>query len=168
MKTVDIPINEIVPYDNNPRRNEKAVEKVAESIRQYGFMQPLVVDAENVIIVGHTRFEAAKMLGFASVPCVKASNLSEEQARAYRIADNKVADYSIWDNKKLLEELDEISDDLFTGFVTSDLFSDILDENDNSVLEDNDKGVTYEVVYKTQSRERAEEARGLCDALGNI
>lgn len=125
---------DIIPYENNPRKNEDAVEKVAMSIREYGFKQPIVIDEDNVVIAGHTRLKAAKVLGLDEVPVIVASDLTEEQVKAYRIADNKVSDFSIWDNKKLLEELEDI--DLFTGFETSELFGEELDEKDDDFLKD--------------------------------
>ena len=125
---------DLIPYENNPRKNEDAVEKVAMSIKEYGFRQPIVIDEEGVIITGHTRLKAAKVLGLDEVPVIVASDLTEEQVKAYRIADNKVSDFSIWDNKKLLEELEDI--DLFTGFETSELFGEELDEKDDDFLKD--------------------------------
>ena len=125
---------DLIPYENNPRKNDEAVEKVAMSIKEYGFRQPIVIDEEGVIITGHTRLKAAKVLGLDEVPVIVANDLTEEQVKAYRIADNKVSDFSIWDNKKLLEELNDI--DLFTGFETSELFGEELDEKDDDFLKD--------------------------------
>ena len=110
MKTLDIAIENIVPYENNPRYNEKAVDAVARSIEEFGFQQPLVLDKNNVIIVGHTRHKAAQKLGLETVPCVIADNLTEEQVRAYRLADNKVGELADWDFELLQQELDEIID----------------------------------------------------------
>ena len=93
MRTIDLNISEIHPYENNPRRiSDEAVEKVADSIREFGFQQPIVVDSAHVIIVGHTRLKAAKKLGLETVPVVVADNLTEEQAKAYRLADNKTGE----------------------------------------------------------------------------
>ena len=82
-------INSIKPYPNNPRNNRKTIDKVADSISHYGFRQPIVVDANGVIIVGHSRFEAAKKLGMLEVPVHVADNLTEAQIKAYRLADNR-------------------------------------------------------------------------------
>ena len=125
---------DLIPYENNPRKNDEAVQYVANSIKQFGWQQPIVLDKDNVIVAGHTRYKAAKVLGLDEVPVIVASDLTEEQVKAYRIADNKVSDFSIWDNKKLLEELEDI--DLFTGFETSELFGEELDEKDNDFLKD--------------------------------
>lgn len=96
-----IPVDEIVPYEHNPRDNDGAVDATASSIEQFGFKQPLVLDKDKVIIVGHTRLKAAKKLGLEKVPCVIADNLTAEQADAYRIVDNKSGEASSWDWDKL-------------------------------------------------------------------
>lgn len=153
MKVQDTDISKIKPYENNPRDNSNTVDEVAKSIKAYGFQQPIVVDKDGIIIVGHTRYEAAKSLGLKTVPVVCAKNLSEQQVKGYRLADNKTSDYSVWDNKKLLKELQDIDDDIYTGFKESSIFEDVLDESDNSPVTENDKGVTYKVSFSTQNKE---------------
>lgn len=101
-------ILEIRPYSKNPRQNKKSIEFVANSIKEYGFQQPIVVDSHGEIIVGHTRYAAAKQLGFTTVPVVVADNLTELQVKAYRIADNKTHEYSVWDQEQLAEELESM------------------------------------------------------------
>lgn len=103
------PIDQITPYDKNPRRNDAAVDAVARSIREFGFRQPIVVDRDGVIVVGHTRWKAAKQLGLASVPVHVASELTEAQARAYRVADNQVASIAEWDTDLLRAELEGLN-----------------------------------------------------------
>lgn len=103
-------IEKIKPYERNPRKNQD-IDKVASSIKEFGFQQPIVLDKKNIIIVGHTRFLAAKKLGMKKVPCVIANKLTEAQAKAYRIADNRVAEESKWDNEKLSLELIELQKD---------------------------------------------------------
>ena len=98
-------IDEIRPYENNPRLNDGAVGAVAESIREFGFQQPIVVDRDGVIIAGHTRYKAAKKLGLTEVPVVVAGNLTDEQVKAYRLADNKTGELAEWDFSALEEEL---------------------------------------------------------------
>lgn len=110
MKTIDVAIKQITPYENNPRYNENAVDAVAASIEEFGFQQPIVLDKDYVIIAGHTRFKAAQQLGIEIVPCVIADNLTDEQVRAYRLADNKVGELAKWDFAKLEVEMDEIFD----------------------------------------------------------
>lgn len=119
------PIGELKPYKNNPRKNLN-VDKVANSIKQFGFQQPIVVDKDNNILVGHTRFEASKKLDLKKIPVVVA-DLDETKAKAYRIADNKVAQDSEWDLPKLNLEIESLKDDEFEidllGFNTGELDS---------------------------------------------
>src|SRR6516165_10766606 len=117
------PIATIKPYENNPRVNDAAVDAVAASIREFGFRQPIVVDEQDVIIVGHTRYKAALKLGLENVPVHVAVGLTPAQAKAYRIADNKSADLSDWNYDLLpieLAELQGMNYDLdLLGFETS-------------------------------------------------
>lgn len=115
MQIVQMKINEVKPYERNPRRNDNAVNDVAESIKQFGFQQPLVVDKDNVLIVGHTRLKAAKKLGMKEVPVIVAANLSDEQVKKYRILDNKTNELSDWDFKLLKQEILDFNLD-FSGF----------------------------------------------------
>ena len=127
MKIKDISISRIHEYDNNPRNNEKAVDAVAESINQFGFKVPIVIDKDCVIVAGHTRVKAAKQIGMTSVPCIIADDLTEEQLKAYRLADNKTAELAEWDFEKLHEELKALNAfdmDIF-GF---DTLPDIMEE----------------------------------------
>ncbi len=124
MNVIQKPVSEVIPYENNPRRNAQAVHDVAESIRRYGFQQPLVIDREGVIVVGHTRFLAAKELELDTVPCV-VSRLTDEQNRAYRLVDNKTAEGAEWDFAKLEAELDSLDFGGFDfGFKTADQYFD--------------------------------------------
>ena len=114
-------VSEIVPYENNPRLNDASVDYVANSIKEFGFKQPIVVDKDMVIIAGHTRWKAAKKLGLKEVPVIVADDLSPEQANAYRLADNKVGEFSLWDFDKLDLELGEIEFDMSDfGFRTQE------------------------------------------------
>jgi DNA modification methylase len=119
------PITSIRPYENNPRINDAAVDAVAESIRKFGFRQPIVVDSDGVIVVGHTRYKAALKLGMTLVPVHVAHELTPAEAKAYRIADNQTATLSSWDDFKLPQELAALQDmrfDLeFTGFNPKEL-----------------------------------------------
>lgn len=107
---ININMDKVIPYANNPRNNSKSIDKVASSIKEFGFKQPLVLDKDNVIVVGHTRFEAAKKLGYIEVPCIIADDLTDSQIKAYRLADNKVAESSEWNLDKLELELEELKD----------------------------------------------------------
>ena len=105
MKIVDVPLDEIVPYENNPRVNEGAVEQLAKIIEQFGFRNPAVLNKDKVIIEGHTRLLAVKKLGWETMPCIIATDLTAEQEQALRIADNKIAEIAEWDEDKLKIEL---------------------------------------------------------------
>ena len=103
---------EIKPYENNPRNNNEAVEKVAVSITDYGFRVPIIIDSNNVIVAGHTRYKAALKIGCESVPCIVIDDLTPEQIRAYRLVDNKTAEYSSWDFEMLEKELKSLDIDI--------------------------------------------------------
>lgn len=105
-------LNEIKPYENNPRNNDEAVKYVANSIKEFGFKVPIIIDQNNVIVAGHTRLKAAEKLNIEKVPCIRASDLSENQIKAFRIADNKVGEIATWDLDKLNIELENIDLDM--------------------------------------------------------
>ena len=109
MKIQEMPISELIPYGNNPRLNDGAVAVVAESIQRFGFKVPIVIDKDNIIVNGHTRLKAAVRLGMTSVPCIIADDLTPEQIKAFRLADNKTAEFALWDMDKLAKELEELS-----------------------------------------------------------
>lgn len=110
MEVKSVSIQDVKPYPNNPRNNDSGVDAVANSIKEFGWQQPIVVDKDNVIIVGHTRYKAAKKLGMDKVPVVVADNLSPEQVKAYRLADNKTGELTDWDMGLLDDELADIAD----------------------------------------------------------
>ena len=112
MKVVEMPVSDLVPYENNPRNNDNAVDAVAASIREFGFKVPIIVDKDGVIVAGHTRLKAAKKLGIDVVPVIRADDLTEEQVRAFRLADNKTGELAEWDFEKLTEELSAIEMDM--------------------------------------------------------
>ena len=109
-KIVVLPLAEIRPYDKNPRKNSGAVKYVKESIRQFGFKVPIVIDSNRVVVCGHTRLLAAKSLGMTEVPCIMADDLTDYQIKAFRLADNKVGEFAEWDIDLLGDELDAIAD----------------------------------------------------------
>lgn len=131
MNILQIPIEEVTPYTNNPRHNDKAVDQVANSIKEFGFKVPIIIDKNNVIVAGHTRVKAAKKLGLESVPCIMADDLSEEQVKAFRLADNKVSELAEWDFDKLEEELNNISIDMSVFG-----FESLIEELEPEVVED--------------------------------
>lgn len=125
MNIVEKKLHELKPYENNPRKNDEAVEYVANSIKEFGFKQPIVIDNNGVIVAGHTRYRAAQQLKLKTVPCVIADDLTEEQIKAYRLADNKTAEIAGWDFPLLDMELADISMDMeqfgFKDFDHSDI-----------------------------------------------
>lgn len=137
-------IAEIKPYENNPRHNETAIDAVASSIKEFGWKQPLVIDKDNVIVVGHTRWLAAKKLGLSEVPCLIASDLTDEQIAAYRLADNKTNELATWDFEKLKTELESISDIDMSQFGFEELEASLDDVKDD---EFDEKGAISETPY---------------------
>lgn len=108
MNIINIKLSDLKPYERNPRNNKEAVDYVANSIREFGFKNPIIVDKNNVIVAGHTRYLACKKLGIKEVPCVIADDLTDEQIKAFRLADNKVAEIATWDLDLLDEELNDL------------------------------------------------------------
>jgi len=123
-------IEEIKMYENNPRNNDEAVEYVANSIKEFGFKVPIVLDKNNVIVAGHTRYKAAKLLNITEIPCIIADDLNDEQVKAFRLIDNKAAELASWDIDLLNIELDSIKDidmELF-DFQISNILDNIVDD----------------------------------------
>ena len=116
MEIVNKKIEELKPYENNPRFNDDAVEYVAKSIKEFGFKVPIVLDKNNVIVAGHTRYKASLELGLKEVPCIIADDLSEEQVKAFRLADNKVSEQASWNFDLLDEEIENILNINMEGF----------------------------------------------------
>ena len=115
LKIEYIDTEKLIPYINNPRINDNAVDAVAASIKEFGFKNPILIDKENVIIAGHTRLKAAKKLGLKEVPVIRIEDLTDKQIKAFRIADNKTVEFAEWDMELLELELEEL-EDIFTGF----------------------------------------------------
>ena len=125
MKIQMMDIDSIHPYENNPRKNEKAVDAVANSIKQFGFKNPIIVDKDNVIISGHTRRLASIALGLRKVPVIVGDDLTEEQVKAFRLADNRVAELAVWDEDLLKQEMAKVLDMDLTDFGFK---QDVIDE----------------------------------------
>ncbi len=141
MEIINKKISELKPYEQNPRNNDEAVEYVANSIKEFGFRVPIIVDKDNVIIAGHTRYKASKKLGLKEVPCIVADDLTEEQIKAFRIADNKLGEKAGWDFDKLKLELEGIDFDMtdfgFGEFELSMLTEDVEpDPYDDDMVEE--------------------------------
>ena len=106
-------VDSLIPYEDNPRKNEKAVRPVADSILKYGFRVPIVIGPDDVVITGHTRLKAAKLLNIKEIPVIVASDLTDEQITAFRLADNKTGELAKWDFDRLERELEELDGDDF-------------------------------------------------------
>ncbi len=130
-----VKVQDLKPYENNPRFNDNAVEYVANSIKQFGFKVPLVIDKNNVIVTGHTRYKASMELGLKEVPCIIADDLNEKQIQAFRIADNKTNDMAEWNDDLLSIELKDVMADIdmtdfgFGDFELSMLMDDMEPES---------------------------------------
>lgn len=149
-----INVSDIKEYENNPRHNDGAVDAVAESIRQFGWKVPLVINIDNVIVAGHTRLKAAKKLGMVSVPCIVADDLTAEQVKAYRLADNKTGELADWDFLALESELSELAE-MNLDFDMSDFGFDI------------STGIDEAEVVEDEAPEPDEENEPICK-IGDI
>lgn len=149
MQIVDKNIKELIPYSKNPRKNDEAVEAVANSIKEFGFKVPIVIDSENNVVCGHTRLKAAKKLKMDSVPCVIADDLTEEQIKAFRLAENKVGELAEWDFDLLGEELDGILDiDMSDfGFMDDDEMPPIPDNLDADTDYDEETPLAIKLTF---------------------
>lgn len=154
MQIIDMPIGQIKPYEHNPRNNDAAVEPVAASIREFGFRQPIVVDAKNVIICGHTRYRAAKRLGLETVPVLIASDLSPEKVKAYRLADNKTAEAAEWLPDELAAELGDLQSALDMAQFGFDLPLSPDDFGDEFDLPDGDKPEIVQITFTLHERQK--------------
>ena len=164
MEIIELPIKALKPYKRNPRKNDKAVEYVANSIRSFGFKIPIVIDENYEIVCGHTRWKAAKVIGLESVPCIMADDLNEDQIRAFRLADNKTAEMADWDFDLLEMEFNDIDPELFDmsdfGFFQDDEFED---KAPTEVAEDDfDETTVTEAVCKRGQIWKLGEHRLMC------
>lgn len=139
MEIINKKLTELKPYENNPRNNDEAVGAVANSIKEFGFKNPIIIDKDNVIVCGHTRYKAAKKLGFKDAPCIMADDLTEEQIKAFRLADNKTAELASWDFDLLDTELDSILDIDMADFGFEDINGSYIDNILNEKFVENDK-----------------------------
>ncbi len=145
MDIINLPIDRLIPYANNPRNNNNSVDLVAASIKEFGFKVPIIVDREYVIVAGHTRLLAAKKLGLDEVPCLIADDLTDAQIKAFRLADNKVSEFSGWDMDKLVVEMEMIEFDMTEfGFKADFLIKpEPIDLEDSQNDNPNDNKKTY-------------------------
>lgn len=129
-KIIEKRIQDLTPYEKNPRKNAQAVDAVAASIREFGFKVPIVIDRDGVIVAGHTRYKAAGSLNMDKVPCIVADDLTDEQIKAFRLADNKSAELAEWDFDLLPEELAAIQEIDMSVFGFEDIEEEIVEEMD--------------------------------------
>lgn len=156
-------IDELIPYENNPRLNDEAVEYVKNSIKEFGFKVPIVIDKDNVIIAGHTRIKASKELGIKDIPCIIADDLTEEQVKAFRLADNKVSEKAEWNFNMLDAELADLDINMEDfGFEKLDINID--DYGTDFNLPDGDKGNIEQMTF-TLSTEQATLIRSAMDLV---
>jgi len=159
MKIENTKIDLIKPYPHNPRKNDKTIVKVSKSIQKHGWQQPIVVDRDGVIVVGHTRYGAAKKLGLPEVPVIWARDMSEDQARAYRIMDNRSHDLTKWDIVELKAEMDDLPDLEATGFSLKEL-DDILFPEAGLIGKNEKYRTKNYVVIECDSMEDLEKVQG--------
>ena len=154
-KIVMIPVSEVRPYEKNPRKNADAVKFVKSSIEQFGFKVPIIVDSNRVIVCGHTRLLAAKSLGMSEVPCIMADDLTDEQVKAFRLADNKVGEFAEWDMDLLGDELDAIADacDIDMG----DFGFDLSDEDEENAERGVNFSDTYQIIVECNNETEQQE-----------
>lgn len=144
MNIIEKSIEEVIPYVNNPRNNQDAVDAVASSIHEFGFNVPCVIDRNNVLVTGHTRLLAAKKLGLTKVPCVVADHLTDAQIKAFRIADNKVAELATWNSELLQVELDALKE------LNFDMTEFGFDEDELNALDDVEEDEVPEVDEESE------------------
>lgn len=154
MKVTEIDINKLKAYEKNPRKNDNAVKEVANSIKEFGWKVPVVIDKDYVILAGHTRVKAANMLGLKKIPCIIADDLNEQQAKAFRLADNKTGELANWDFDLLTEELADLSD-----FDMSDFGFEMPKYEEENVGEEKsyDYKETFEVIISCVDEEEMAE-----------
>lgn len=177
MKIIEKTTTELIPYENNPRINDNAVEAVAKSISEFGFKVPIVVDSANIIICGHTRLKAAQFLGLEKVPCVIADDLSEEEIKAFRLVDNKTSELASWAVDDLNKELASLSNCKMESYgfdisavegvdISPDNFSDEFSLNVDKAEERKEFTMTF-LLHKKQSALVTRAMREIIEGLSD-
>ena len=145
MNILEIDVKDVQEYENNARKNDKAIGLVAESIQKYGFKVPVIIDTNNVLVAGHTRLKAALRLGLEKIPAIIADDLTEEQIRAFRLADNKTAELAEWDFERLEQELAAIDDEHIFELFNQNKYEDVQEYDGEINLDDfGDEEFEYE------------------------
>ena len=172
MKIIDKKLDEIFPYEKNARKNDDAVEYVANSIKEFGFKVPIVATSDGEIINGHTRFKASKLLGLEKVPVIIADDLTDEQIKAFRLADNKTGEIADWNESLLIKELEELDDlDYDMGQFGFELDLDDADDADGDGSDDmgdipDNINVTETFALNVIVKDEAEQAELYEELLG--
>jgi len=163
---VERSLTEIHPYENNPRKNDAAVKYVAESIKQFGFKVPIVIDKDGIIVAGHTRYKAAKKLKLKTVPCIVADDLTDDQVKAFRLADNKVSEKAEWDFDLLAIEMDDLFDFDMAAFG----FEDETEETEPQEVTEDDYEITEAVKPRAKQGDiyQLGNHRLMCGSSTNI
>lgn len=177
-----LPLSEITPYEKNPRDNTPAIDAVAKSIEDYGFLVPIIVDGEGVIVAGHTRYAASQKLGLTEVPVIRAEHLTETQANAFRLIDNKTAELATWDFDLLADEIGTLAEsgldlvpfgwsqeeiDCLSEIVAADCISELPPEDDLARRQDGD-GVTGAAQANRGSSAISKDPKSVRVAVGEI
>ena len=165
MKIIKMKVEDLIPYINNPRNNENAVDKVASSIAEFGFKSPIIIDKNNVVINGHTRLLASKKLGLEEVPVIKADDLTEAQVKAFRITDNKTSEYAEWNEDLLKLELEQLEE---MNFNLDDLNIDYSDFGLEIDLEGIEEEFESDNVYTKEINIPHYEITGECPLLTDL
>lgn len=158
MEIKEIKISDLKEYENNPRHNESAVDAVAASIREFGFKVPIVIDKDGIIVAGHTRLKAAKKLGMHKVPCIVADDLTPQQVKAFRLADNKTNELAEWDYEKLDEELNGIMMDM-----TKFGFEEVETDENGEILDGEKYTTKIDAPHYEPTQEKAPPIEELCN-----
>ena len=167
MEIIEKKLEDIRPYEKNPRKNDGAVEYVANSIKEFGFKVPIVIDENGVIVAGHTRYKASQKLGLDVVPCVVADDLTEKQIQAFRLADNKVSEQARWDNELLGEELADLADTFQMQDFGFDFGANVVPTEEREDLSDK-VDETYEVIVECNGEIEQQEAFEKLQEMGYV
>ena len=160
MEIVEKSVSDLRMYDNNPRRNDVSVDVVADSIKQFGFKVPIVIDRNNEIITGHTRYKACLKLGIEKVPCIVADDLTDEQIKAFRLVDNKTSELSAWDWDKLEQELRNIENidmSVFDFTINEGYIDSFFNEEEHQPAVDDSPEEEYSVKVFTKTQKEKEK-----------
>ena len=170
MNVLSVSLQDLKPYENNPRFNDNAVGSVMNSIKEFGFKVPIVITKDNVIVAGHTRYKAGLKLGLEKVPCIVADDLTDEQIKAFRLADNKVSELAEWDLEKLEQELEEIDLDMSLFSFEINNFEDEVEDFNDIELPREERGTKSQLKslkFESKQIPMTDEEYNLFDTIYN-